>query len=251
MFYPDQAHIRHYATGSPTHLFRVGVFVQATINRHFEQVQACMHAYDAEGLDASWLSAQQRQALEALAYEAPRLHACLPQWYRGKRGLEACLHAWTACRGFGIVKAAFMAQLILPPSLYGGCLDRHHLRRVGLHERTFERTPASAEALTQRIATYMATCKSLGGSARLWNAWCETLAMLRPQVWPTAAAVSAYHVACIMPQDTHPEPSEGSNAWIPTSRFRPQRNGWDSPPRPSAAGSNGKPCPIGSSGDAS
>ena len=104
--------------------------------------------------------------------------ACLP----GITAHAACTRAsWSGASkpGFGIVKAAFVAQLVLPPSPSGGCLDRHHLRAAGLDTRTFGRVPTNIVHLRQHITAYLDTCKQLGGSDRLWDAWCTQLSLLR------------------------------------------------------------------------
>ena len=80
MYHPDCLAIREYAQQGPQQLFRVGLFVQATINQHFEHVPTVMADFDLYGLDAKYFSEQQRYALSTLASESGRLHRTLQGW---------------------------------------------------------------------------------------------------------------------------------------------------------------------------
>lgn len=94
----------------------------------------------------------------------------------------------------GVVKAGFVLQML---GYAVGCLDRHHLQLAGLDSRIYSRIPTSADALTLRLQTYIATCERLGGAAYLWNSWCSLIAMKYPGHFVSAEAVSAYHVRCV------------------------------------------------------
>jgi hypothetical protein len=194
MYADDQPVIREFALASPQNLLRVGVFVQATICRRLEQVPATMRDYDNCGLASRQLYANKKRAIDAFAGEAHALHDKLVSDWLDE---EALVRALVEMPGFGIAKAAFVAQLVLP---WGdvGCLDRHNLRRLGLNEKLFDRTPAKAEYLTTRIAAYLQLCRTLGGSAVLWDDWCRHLSLLRPKSLPTADHVSKLHVHCIL-----------------------------------------------------
>jgi hypothetical protein len=136
----------------------------------------------------------QKQAIEAFAEHALWLH---DQLLDDALRPAALIRAVVEMPGFGITKAAFVAQLVLPDAGVG-CLDRHHLRRLGLKENLFAYTPVGAEFLTSRIAAYLQLCQVLGGAAVLWDDWCHYLSLLRPKVFPTADSVSKLHVQCIV-----------------------------------------------------
>ena len=95
----------------------------------------------------------------------------------------------------GITKAAFILQMC---GYQIGCLDVHNMRLAGLSRRVFEHIPTSMEGLTHKLRTYLDTCHALGGAARMWDQWCSVIARTYPKHFPTADAVSAYHVACII-----------------------------------------------------
>src|SRR5207245_383212 len=71
---PDQKTIAAYARQSPHNLRQVGLFVQATINQHFEVVPQIMESFRLDGRDSKFLSHQKRRSFDALTSER---NACL------------------------------------------------------------------------------------------------------------------------------------------------------------------------------
>jgi len=197
MYAEDCPRIADFALKSPQNFFRVGAFVQATISQHFEQVPRLMRGLDRDGLECGGFTRNGKNALAALTSEQERLHAMLPFWRESLDGECCVLRELVQLPGFGIVKAGFFAQLLLP---WGdiGCLDRHNLRLYGLAENAFARIPASAEGLDKKIRVYLEVCQDLGGSEKLWDAWCHYMAALRPKSFPDAETVSKLHVQCIV-----------------------------------------------------
>jgi hypothetical protein len=187
--------IRSFARISPWHLRQVGLFVQATINQHFEQVPALMADMAETGRECKYFTANKRRAFDALIGEAQNLFDLVKRHDAGDVATVDVLRAIVELPGFGIVKAGFWVQLALGEV---GCLDRHHLRMAGMREGTFTRIPASAEALTTRLSVYVATCEALGGCEKLWDQWCTGMSVLKPQYFPTAEDVSRLHVSCIV-----------------------------------------------------
>lgn len=200
MYARDQKIIAAFARQSPHNLRQVGLFVQATINTHFEQVPQHMADIAAHGRASKFLTTSKRRSFDALTTSATDLHDDLIRNTCGGRKRTDAFLALDVLRsivelpGFGIVKAGFWVQLV-----YGdiGCLDRHNLRAAGMDERTFHRIPASAESLTARLESYIAVCDTLGGSAYLWDSWCQYLSILRPKAFPSADYASAFHVYCV------------------------------------------------------
>ena len=190
--------IAQFAAEKPANLFRVGLFVQATINQHLEMVPGIIESFDRYNFRTPYLMGWQKRSITTLLDEQERLHAALLQWKkRGKGAAHHAIRDIVELPGFGIVKGAFFAQLVLPYTQVG-CLDRHNLRLAGLSERAFSHIPASAEGLTRKINMYLALCTELGGGETLWNRWCRHIAQLRPTVFADAQAVSQLHVDCIV-----------------------------------------------------
>lgn len=191
MYTTDQNCIAAFAERSPWHLRQVGLFVQATIQQHFEQVPLVMQDYAVAGRDSKHLSTQKRRAYDALTAEAIGFYDDLAT-YNGES--EYLLRRIVELPGFGIVKAGFLVQLLVGDI---GCLDRHSLRAAGMDERGFNRTPASAEALNTRLHVYAQLCRSLGGAERLWDNWRAYVSILRPKSFPTPEHVSQWHCHCL------------------------------------------------------
>jgi len=185
--------ITEYAEESPEHLFRVGLFVIATMNRHFELVGRAVADYAARGDESTWFSRRQHNALAVWCNEAPRLHRRTSIWR--EMSVEFALSEVIQLPGVAITKGAFFLQLLGFPI---GCLDRHNLRYAGLDENIFKRVPASVEGLTGKLYTYTELCRDLGGSEVLWNQWCQYLATTRPKSFANAEVVSELHVHYII-----------------------------------------------------
>ena len=99
--------------------------------------------------------------------------------------------------GLGFAKAGFAVQM-----LYGlsGCLDSVNIQRLGIdpyitRSRAGER-PVKLGTYRDRVAKYNHVCHLFGGSAKLWDDWCEAIARRYPSQFKDANAVSAYHLAC-------------------------------------------------------
>jgi len=69
MYREHQATIQAFAAESPVNLLQVGIFVQATINIHLEQVPRIMESVRAEGRESKYFSVYKRRAYDALVSE--------------------------------------------------------------------------------------------------------------------------------------------------------------------------------------
>jgi hypothetical protein len=164
---------------------RAVVFVLCTIRQKLTNIPAQMEAIDRGDYTPLW--GFKMAGYDYLETHAQELHA-------------QCLAATTAqdaigvlCRvpGLGIVKAAFVAQLM---GWDVACLDSRNVRRMGLAPRAW-RTDGKA-VKPERIAAYV---KATGGKARaLWDTWCKEVADAYKS---TPEAISALHVECILQHD--------------------------------------------------
>ncbi len=198
MYLDDGPRIAKFAAQSVDNFFRVGVFVQCTIQQHFERMPLVMATYDDEGLASRFFSETRRQALRALLTESPMLYQRVLSTQRlcESWGEISLLRAFLELPGFGFVKGGFLVQLVYPFGVIG-CLDRHNLALAGLKSDAFRR-PTTTEGLSHRLQVYYETCREFGGSATLWDQWCTHLSKLRPRSFPTPDHVSKLHVQCIM-----------------------------------------------------
>lgn len=104
---------------------------------------------------------------------------------------EAAIIALLRVPGLGIVKAAFVAQLM---GFDVACLDARNIKREGRNPRAFRtdgRTPASLSGKVQRYVV-----ETYGRAEEYWNAWCADVAEAYSQ---TPEEVSALHLSIIPP----------------------------------------------------
>ena len=200
MYDPDAYTIAAYAAESPEHTFKVGVFVLATINQHFEHVPGILANFKRYGMECKNFTRSQKLSIKQLAAKQQALFDAIAKFRTMKRPEHAALRYMVEYRGFGFVKASFLLQLLIP-DIRLGCLDRHNITMYGLSARAFSGIPTSTYGLTSKINTYIKVCENLGGTSTLWNNWCLYLATLRPAAFPTGEAVSKLHVTCILGDD--------------------------------------------------
>lgn len=91
--------------------------------------------------------------------------------------------------GIGLAKGGFMLQMCYGLS---GCLDTHNVTRFGLPERRY--ASGHKDTDTRRASEYNEVCARLGGTAELWDTWCEYLAE-RDGRYLSAQEVSRLHLA--------------------------------------------------------
>jgi hypothetical protein len=105
---------------------------------------------------------------------------------------ELAILAISRVPGLGIVKSAFVAQLM---GIDVACLDSRNITRDGRNPRAY-RTDGEARktipAYRRKVARYVA---DVGGKAEAyWNAWCSDVA---PRYKRSADEISALHLAII------------------------------------------------------
>ena len=91
--------------------------------------------------------------------------------------------------GLGIVKAAFVAQLM---GFNVACLDARNIKREGRNPRAYRTDGKSPEALAPKVRAYV--LETFGRAEEYWDAWCKDVAQayhLEPE------AVSALHLSII------------------------------------------------------
>lgn len=106
---------------------------------------------------------------------------------------NAILHILMNIPGIGPAKAGFICQMIYGLS---GCLDTHNIIRFGIPERTFRGKEAkySVKRLGQTVRDYNSFCRKVGGTAVLWDQWCEYVSNRDPVNYPTPERVSELHL---------------------------------------------------------
>lgn len=196
MFDRDMPLLRAHALSCPQGLVDVIAFVLCTIQQPLQSVAKQMADIRANGAEARALFGSKRGGYTYAVEHKEVLFAAV------SKGAEVgdvvgTVDALLAIPGLGVVKASFVAQIC---GLEVACLDTHNLRALGLSESAFK-LPKGLKADTRRakVAAYIALCCETGGSRHWWNTWCATVAGSKyNRSLPTADAVSAYHVECVV-----------------------------------------------------
>ena len=93
--------------------------------------------------------------------------------------------------GLGFAKAGFVLQMAFGIS---GCIDTHNLKRFGIPERHFRADGVKRWGTLRRKAlAYNDFVRSIGGTGKLWDTWCEYVAENQPLRYRSAWEVSELH----------------------------------------------------------
>jgi hypothetical protein len=191
----DMPIMRAHALASPQGLTDVIGFVLSTIQQPLQSVKAQMLELRANGAQSKYLFGSKRAGYAYALEHKDVLHAAVKKAVEVNDAIGA-VDVLSTIPGLGIVKAAFVAQIV---GLEASCLDGHNLKRLGLGEATFK-LAKSVKPATKRakIAKYLSLCSSTGGAEYWWNTWCEYVAGSKAnRKLGTADVVSAYHAECL------------------------------------------------------
>ena len=190
MFKTDQKLIGDWARSDAGNMRDVYRFVLLTIRtslaRAVEDARAD-HAADMTGANqAAYAYADDhRQAI----YDSAM--AIFDGYHDPEEGEAQLVSFFAGLPGLGLVKAGFFAQLAFG---VGGCLDGHNLERFGISQWTFahlkKRSPCGRIKFARR---YCDMIRTVGGTAALWDGWCNYVAGRSRNDYTSAAAVSAAH----------------------------------------------------------
>jgi hypothetical protein len=187
MFAEHQPLIAADACASPEGLARAAVFVFGTIRQPFARACPRIARF---GTGASGISAIRARAREFVR-DAPKHYARL----EGCRTPTAALEYLAGnVPGLALAKAGFLVQMLRGDI---GCIDTVNaaLYRVPYAERFGRYKQRSAYGRARALLAYVALCDKLGGSARLWDTWCEHVGSRGS--WHGAEHVSRTHVTTI------------------------------------------------------
>ncbi len=147
--------------------FKRGVlFALLSIRQPITAVRGQLQQVDEERAEASCLLAFKRQAYRQLQIEGEALWREL----RDEWDARTVITRLQGLHGLGIVKAAFVAQLM---GCDVACLDSRNVAREGRKRRAYDyhKGRITAEGLAHKIDCYLA---EVGGRAReYWDAWCD------------------------------------------------------------------------------
>lgn len=175
MYKTHNYRINRYAFKSADNMANVIMMVSQSIQQVWAGVGKQMQSVHELGLDSPFLRNRTKRKLYLeLQKRKGELFLALHEYKRGKIDLAHLLVTIQSLHGLGFVKAGFVVQLCTGEV---GCLDLHNLRRFGVNPNLFMVSPkATYETRRRKAELYIATCEKLGGSAYLWDSWCEVLA---------------------------------------------------------------------------
>lgn len=195
MYERDMPKMRALALASPEGLVDTIAFVLCTIQMPLQGVKKQLADVRNQGVRSQYLFGSKRAGYAYALLHARVLHAAVLAAVQTDDAVGA-INVLSSVPGLGLVKAAFVAQIVGLPV---ACLDTHNLRKLGLAENAFRLSKTIGPALKRaKIEAYVNVCTSTGGAAHWWNSWCAFVAGSRfNKQLPTADAVSAYHVECL------------------------------------------------------
>ena len=190
MFEKHNPIIGRFAQSSPDNLVKVCAMVLLSIQQPWYRIGEQMSSLASEGELCPHLWGYKRKAYRHIISEKRFLHKLLLDTRAGKCEGEYCLAELASIPGLGLVKGGFVMQLTIGRA---GCLDVHNLKRFALKPSAFRVSGLRFETLRGRARLYLTLCNELGGSAFLWNSWCNHLAELYPARYSGGYDVSARH----------------------------------------------------------
>jgi len=171
-------------------------FVLATIQQQFSTVEDILHTWALQGEMAPTMWGAKRKGVRYIEKHSQELAAKL----KGCDTVEA-VDTLLTVPGLNTVKASFVAQCL---GFGVGCIDTHNARIHGVNVKSYAVTKnLTAKTRLAKIKSYIALCQGLGGSAVLWDSWCELIADKQSAHFDDAEAVSAYHSHCILKHVKH------------------------------------------------
>ena len=178
MFAIHQNSIQNYAKQNADNLFQVTQFVLLTIQQPLFNVPTMMQDVNQHGGNSVYLWGVKRTAWEWHNEHRQEVFdklMMIDHCHVNPEHLanEALLYL-ASLSGLGLVKAGFVAQLVLGVA---GCLDTHNVAQYGLKQSAFNasrfKQAKTAKTRQALVSNYLALCARLGGAAGLWDKWCN------------------------------------------------------------------------------
>ncbi len=202
MFETHQKEIGRFARDNADNMFRVVVFVHATIQQQLNIIPEIMEDIDVEGLASIHLWGYKRAAYEWFDDNKDQVYQTAMAIYDGHADPADCEHEllkyFATLPGLGLVKGGFVIQLCFGLS---GCIDRHNIARFGIPKRQFDASRFNAARMQSTrnriVRQYHEVVAKGGGTQALWDGWCAYVAEKQSAVHESAWAVSRLHCEAI------------------------------------------------------
>lgn len=202
MFNIHQKQIAQFAKANPENMARVITFVYATVQQPLTMVTMIMESIDEQGGSCEYLFGWKLPAFlyveenqQAIYNIAMNIYDVYPN---PKVAEHELLKYFASLPGLGLVKGGFVVQLCFGLS---GCLDSHNLERFGYTKQTFAASKfknAKTEKTRNRLVSkYHTAISKAGGTASLWDSWCDYVANKQPNTYNSGYDVSRLHCEAI------------------------------------------------------
>ncbi len=181
--------IADHGMGSPRGLQDIVIFAVSTIQTPISRAATVALDIHEHGSQSKYLNPSRRLTVEFIEKHKRSMYRKL----KASESPENAVGLLIQTPGLGIVKAAFVAQLL---GYDVGCIDRHNVALYNVKSSTIT-VPSSLKPATRerKIEAYVELCREIGGSEFLWDQWCAHVANSK---WnrrlPTAELVSQEHV---------------------------------------------------------
>jgi hypothetical protein len=193
MFAKHQPQISAFARRSPDNFRRVVVFALCTIRMPFRTAASDV-ALACDNKPCRSIFGAKIAGLASIDEPHWLYEQCERAWACSDHVEDELVHIFQSAPSLGPAKAGFCTQMIYGVS---GCLDTHNLVRFGLNPREFRGAEGKYKPATvcAKISAYNDVCRKLGGTAYLWDSWCEYVAERGTAGTYSAEAISALHLA--------------------------------------------------------
>lgn len=189
MYADHQPRISAFARGSADNLRRVATFAICTIRMPLLDA-AKDTPLAADGRACRSIFGHKHGALAWWRHNADALYDELEYLFETGATENAMMRAVMRCPGIGLAKSGFILQMTYGVS---GCLDSHNLARFNISAQRYD--SGHKDTNRRRIGEYNDLCRRLGGTAHLWDSWCEYLAKRDFGRYDNAQQISGLHLA--------------------------------------------------------
>jgi len=190
--YQDHVPMLNSAMRSDPDIFLRGVtFAVLSIRTQFVQVSQQIAEVEAAGTNARALWGYKRGSYDYLRKHKFALHEMVSEAMDSETAIEAL----TTVPGIGIVKAAFVCQMMGHDV---GCLDSRNIQRLGLNPREWRTDGADRKqtaAFKRKVRRYVDATS--GRAEELWDDWCKDVANVYKV---TAEEISRDHLVIVPPR---------------------------------------------------
>jgi hypothetical protein len=203
MFADHQPLIAASAKRSPAHLGDVLYFVLGSIREPIKRMPLIMASLRELGGNSPFLWGYKREAYTYIAANLEGIYADTMEMLAiadPERREREALAYFAMLPGFGIAKGGFVVQLVFGQA---GCIDTNNVNRFNVLAEDRKREPSwlRADEFKRRprqranyLDAYLSAVANMGGTADLWDTWCEFVA---ERDFADAEDISALHLLAI------------------------------------------------------